>query len=141
MGDESFMEGVTAISNLKLRGSWGLVGSQAINPYQSLASLTTVPNVYSWGNNIDVVGVTAGRIPNPFLRWETTEQANIGFDLGLWKDRITISADAYKKTTRDLLYDRQLPRYTGYATQTDNIGSIENKGLEFSINSTNTIGE
>ena len=138
--EESFMEEISGISNLKLRGSWGMVGSQAISPYQSLASFNTIPNAYSWGDNIDVVGVGAGRVANPSLGWETTEQANIGVDLGLFSNRLSFSADIYKKTTRDLLYDRPLLLYTGYSSQTDNIGSIENKGLELSLNSVNTTG-
>lgn len=141
LSEEVFMKQLTAVSNLKLRGSWGLVGSQSISPYQSLASFNTIANAYSWGENVDVVGVGAGRVPNPFLRWETTEQTNVGLDLGLFEDRVSMSADVYRKITRDLLYNRQLPFYTGYSSQTDNIGSIENKGLELSLNTVNTTGE
>ncbi|MCC5932084.1 MAG: TonB-dependent receptor [Cyclobacteriaceae bacterium] len=138
ISEEDFMQNVSAVSNLKLRGSWGLVGSQAINPYQSLASFSTIANAYSWGNTLDVVGVGAGRIPNPFLRWETTEQSNIGLDVGFLQDRIMFTADVYEKITRDLLYGRQLPLYTGYSSQTDNIGSIRNWGIELGINTVNT---
>jgi TonB-linked SusC/RagA family outer membrane protein len=140
ISEEAFMQDISSISNFKLRGSWGLVGSQAINPYQSLASFSTIANAYSWGNDLDVVGVGAGRVPNPFLRWETTEQANIGLDLGFMEDRIVIMADVYQKTTTDLLYGRQLPFYTGYGSQTDNIGSIQNRGIELGINTVNTTG-
>jgi TonB-dependent starch-binding outer membrane protein SusC len=138
INEEAFMQNFSSVSNLKLRGSWGMVGSQAISPYQSLASFNTIANAYSWGNNLDVVGVGAGRIPNPFLRWETTEQSNIGLDIGFLQDRIVIMADVYEKITRDLLYGRQLPLYTGYSSQTDNIGSIRNRGFELGINTVNT---
>ncbi len=140
ISEEHFMRGLPAVSNLKLRVSWGKVGSQAINPYQSLASFSTITNAYSWGETIDVVGVGAGRVPNPYLRWETTAQTNVGIDMGLFNDRINLAADIYEKTTHDLLYGRQLPYYTGYDAQTDNIGSIRNRGFELGINTVNTTG-
>ncbi|MEX2403115.1 MAG: SusC/RagA family TonB-linked outer membrane protein, partial [Balneolales bacterium] len=140
ISEEDFLRESNVISDLRVRASYGITGSQAINPYQSLASLSTIANAYTFGDDIDAVGVGAGRVPNPSLKWETTEQANIGLELGLFESRINLTADVYDKTTKDLLFSRQLPWYSGYSSQTDNIGSMRNRGVELGLNTINTTG-
>ncbi len=132
--EEEWMKSISQISNLKLRASYGSTGSQAISSYQSLASYSN--NIVPLGDGF-YTSVTSNRIPNPDLMWETTTEGNIGLDLGLFNNRISFAADVYEKTTKDLLYGKTLPYYSGYTSQTQNIGSIKNKGVELSLNTVN----
>lgn len=137
ISEEDFMKDISWIQNLKLRGSYGETGSQAITPYQSLASFSTTS--YVLGGN-SAVALVPGRVPNPDLKWETTKQTDIGIDLSVLGGRISLVADYYYKKTIDLHYDKILPYYTGYSSQTQNIGSKQNKGWEFSLNTQNLVG-
>ncbi|GHV56135.1 SusC/RagA family TonB-linked outer membrane protein [Bacteroidia bacterium] len=138
--EENFLKNTEAISNLKLRLGWGLVGNQAIpENYAYIAyygSSTT-----NWGP-----GLIAKNVPNPDLHWETTSSSNIGFDLGLLKNRIELVLDLYYKKTNDLLMVKPLPSTSGTVEGTKpgymkapwvNAGSIENKGIELSVNTVN----
>ena len=132
---ESFMDGVDFLSQMKLRASYGLTGNQAIDPYQSLAVLSPTYSINPGRNALRV-----GRLANPNLTWETTTQFDIGLDVGLLAGRIHVSADYYKKETADLLFERELPKYGGVATQLQNIGRVENKGFELMLTSKNLDG-
>jgi TonB-dependent starch-binding outer membrane protein SusC len=127
------------VSELKLRASWGRTGSEAISAYQSLASWN-VGSPYVIGKTRFNNGANPSRNPNPNLRWETTTQQDLGFDLGLVDNRISLTFDAYRKTTTDLLYNKQVPYYTGYEQYVANIGSVENHGVEMGLDTRNTIG-
>jgi len=131
VSDEDFMKDSNVFSNLKLRATYGLTGNQGINPYQTLNRLTSVTTVY--GNGQDVIGYAPAAIANSGLKWETTAQTDIGFDLGLFQDRINITFDYYKKNTTDLLASVSLPPSIGFGATLQNIGEIENKGIELSI--------
>jgi TonB-linked SusC/RagA family outer membrane protein len=133
-----FQRLVPQISELKLRGSWGKTGSEAISAYQSLASWS-VGAPYVIGTIRYNNGATPSRNSNPSLRWETTAQTDVGFDMGLFDNRISLTFDAYKKTTSDLLYNKQVPYYTGYTQYVTNIGSVENHGMEFGLDSRHSI--
>ena len=87
------------------------------------------------------MALVPGRVPNPDLKWETTKQTDIGIDLSVLGGRISLVADYYYKKTVDLHYDKILPYYTGYSSQTQNIGSKSNKGWEFSLNTQNLVGD
>ncbi|MGN6439204.1 MAG: TonB-dependent receptor [Agriterribacter sp.] len=130
---ESFMQDWKVVSNLKLRGSWGKTGNQAIQPYQTLATVASGFNYPYDGNTNPNIGFALGRAANPNLKWETTEQSNIGLDMGFFNDRLTATIDVYKKTTTDLLLNKQVEGYTGFSTILSNVGSIQNKGLEISL--------
>ncbi|WP_236676149.1 SusC/RagA family TonB-linked outer membrane protein [Chryseolinea lacunae] len=131
--EESFMQNVTFISDLKLRGSYGLTGNAgAIDPYKSL-SLQTTGGDYQFNHGY-TKGLSPAGISNPDLRWEKSLQANIGLDVSLFSDRLDLTIDVYKKTTKDLLYDQSLPFSSGYQTMIANLGGIENKGIELSAN-------
>ena len=136
VSNESFLMDNETISNLKLRASYGLTGNQAIGPYESLATYRVQPPSAVGG----AFGVDLAREANPDLKWETSYQTNIGLDLGLFEDRIQISADYYNIDTEDLLaVDRASNFYLG-ATDLDvlrNVGAINNSGIELSITSTN----
>lgn len=84
-----------------------------------------------------IAGVVPTSLPNKDLKWETTEQWNAGLDLGFFDERIGITMDIYRKTTRDLLLDASLPFSSGYYSATKNIGKVRNDGLELSLNTVN----
>ncbi|GAA4439636.1 TonB-dependent receptor [Ravibacter arvi] len=133
VSQENFMQLVKALSNLKLRGSWGRTGNQAIQPYQTLATVASGFNYPYDGNDATNIGFALGRAANPNLKWETTEQSNIGIDLGLFGERLTATVDVYNKKTTDLLLNKQVEAYTGFSTILSNVGSIQNKGIEISL--------
>ncbi len=126
---ESFLRDIKPLDEFKLRGSVGLVGNPSIRPYNSLARLA--PQNYSFGGTL-VAGYYPFAVANPDLTWESTRERNIGFDLGLF-DRLTITADAYTKTTRDLLLTVQLPMETGFVNALQNLGAVRNSGVEIDL--------
>lgn len=128
---ENFMRNVPVVSNLKLRASWGLTGSQAINPYATKSSFGDATYPFVMGGMTS--GIQISDPANPALRWETTEQTNVGLDLGLFDDRLTLEADWYLKTTRDLLLNKNVPAYQGGGTIVSNIGKIRNSGFDFTL--------
>ena len=133
VSEERFIKDLGVFSNLKLRGSWGKTGNQAIQPYQTLSTIASGFNYPYDGNSTANTGFALGRPGNPDLKWETTEQTNFGVDIGFFNDRLTATVDVYKKVTRDLLLNKQVEAYTGFSTKLANVGSIQNKGLEISI--------
>lgn len=127
---EDFLVDSETISQLKLRASYGKTGNQAISPYESLARLRYV---FSVDNGNIVNAVSQQSVANNDLTWESTAQADIGLDLGLFNNTLLINADYYNKKTSDLLFSVPLPNYTGYTSQLKNIGEVENKGFEFAV--------
>lgn len=133
---EEFLRDIPWLYNAKLRAGWGSTGNQNVADWATMALLSykTTP----WGT-----GVLTGNTPAPELTWETTTSYNVGVDLGFLDNRIEFIADVYYKKTNDLLLQVQLPAFLGSAGQGaasnpwDNIGSIENKGVEFTLNTTN----
>ncbi len=111
--------------------SYGQVGNQAISPYQSLASFT---DVFSTVQGSTVTAIRPSTISNNDLTWETTTQTNIGLDLQVLRNRFGVTLDYYNMRTNDLLFDVPTPNYTGFLTQLQNIGTVENKGFEFAVN-------
>ncbi len=120
-----------AISSLKLRLSAGQTGNSEVPPYSSLAALA--PTNYYFDSKL-VTGIAPVQIDNPNLKWETTTQYDGGIDLGLFDSRINLTFDAYYKKTTDLLLNVPLPLYSGYASELENVGSVQNKGVELGIN-------
>ena len=137
MGDEEFMREFGAISEWRWRVSYGLVGNQAIDPYQSLAQLMAV---YGTRGGRPINAVRVENLANDDLTWETTAQLDIGVDIGLFQGRVGLAVDAYRMVTNDLLFERDLPGYVGIATQLQNVGAVENRGLEFTLNTENLTG-
>jgi TonB-linked SusC/RagA family outer membrane protein len=140
MKEEAFMSSVNAISNWKWRVSYGMTGNRAIGPFQTLATLRA-DQVLSIVNNSPVNAVTINQVANENLTWETTTQFDIGLDIGLFEDRIDLIMDYYRMETSDLLFELPLPEYSGYPVQLNNVGRVENKGFEFTLNSRNLVGE
>ncbi|MFD1142032.1 SusC/RagA family TonB-linked outer membrane protein [Larkinella insperata] len=138
ISEESFMKGVRVLSDLKLRATYGLTGNQdGIGNYPAYSLLGT--QNYVFGGTVST-GLGPNQIANPDLSWETTTQADIGVDVGLLNDRITLTADAYLKRTRDLLLNVTVPSTSGYASAIKNLGKVQNKGIELSVSSRNIDG-
>ena len=141
--EEPFMQTVDAVSTLKLRASWGQTGNQEIGNYQSITTFagggTAVFNVGGASTKISTTAPT--RIANPNLKWETTEQWDIGVDFGFFKERVYGALEYFQKNTFDMLINLPVPTSTGFTTQLTNIGSIKNKGVEFTLNTVNIEGE
>lgn len=130
LSEESFIQSIDAISNLKVRASYGKTGNQNISNYQSLARL----NVYNYDlSGALVSGLAPNNIANPDLRWETTATTDFGIDLDLFGNRLNFVADYYYKKTTDLLWNVSIPQTSGFSSIFRNIGSLQNKGLELSI--------
>lgn len=131
--EEGFIQDVEQISNLKIRASYGITGSQAIGIFATRSRpLTGINYNYPFNDDVAFIGVApSNRMANPDLTWEQTAQANIGFDLGLWDNKFSFSFDAYSKKTSDLLLDVTLPEFVGPTVMAQNIGEMTNKGFEF----------
>lgn len=130
ISEEEFLKNSDIISNLKLRVGYGRSGNQAIAAYNTFARYGQ--NYYVSGNTL-VSGAAPENIQNDRLKWETTNQVNAGIDASFVDSRFTFSVDWYYKQTKDLLQSFTLPPSSGYQALIKNIGTIENKGLEFSF--------
>jgi len=130
---EAFLSDVALLSNLKLRASWGKAGNDKISDYAYSSSLTS--NMYYVINNSAVVGTTPAGASNPDLKWEETTMTNIGLDLGLLKNKFTLSAEYYMNKSNDLLMQVPLPLSTGdfSGTISKNAGSMTTKGFELQL--------
>jgi TonB-linked SusC/RagA family outer membrane protein len=127
MSEENFMNNVTWITDLKLRTSIGRTGNQNIGNYVAQGTYVT-------GSNYNgISGVRTGGIPSADLSWETTDQYDVGADIRALDNRIGLSADYYIKNTHGLLFSMPLPAYTGFGSYWTNLGRIQNKGFEFSV--------
>ena len=126
--EEEFLAGNKVITNLKVRGSFGVTGNQEIGNYKSLAQLKVDNYIY---NDTEIQGFYE-TIGNPDLKWERANQFDIGIDLSLW-NRIHVTADYYHRKTSDLLYNVPIPSTSGFSSMLSNVGSVLNKGWELSI--------
>lgn len=133
MINESFMKDQNIMSEAKLRIGWGLTGSQAIRPYQTLTRFGPTANLLSDAAGNGLTSIVPTNLANPDLIWETTSQVNIGFDWGLYNDRFVGSVEAYYKRTYDLLQQLNIGPSAGFTTFTVNQGDLVNRGLEFSL--------
>jgi len=139
MSEENFIKRLNVFSNLKLRVGYGTTGNERIGLYNSLATISNDKDYnsgYVFGGNL--VGVAYPKnISNPDLTWEKSADVNLGVDLGFFNNRINFTVDIYKKKTTALLLNVPLPTESGYTSVLQNVGSMENKGIEFSLQSTN----
>jgi TonB-linked SusC/RagA family outer membrane protein len=139
VSDEAFMSDLPAVTFLKLRGSWGIIGNNNLGNYTSYALINnTVNGVF--GNTV-ATGAAVSSLANPNLGWETTTQLDLGFDLNMFNDRINFAYDYYTKNTTNLLYAVQIAQESGFGNFNDNIGEIKFWGHEFSVNTKNTMGK
>lgn len=131
LSSEKFLNDASWLSNLKVRLSYGEVGNQAINVYQTISTLNPYPVLF--GEN-GLYGYRPDHLVNKDLGWERTRTINLGIDFGFFNNRLSGSIDLYKSTTSDLLMQRSLPTTIGFSNIYDNIGSTENRGVEVNIN-------
>lgn len=137
--NENFMKRLGVLSDGKLRLGWGQNGNNRVGDFDAY-SVIAMPISMSYPiNNTPIRGAGPTAIGNPDLRWETTEETNIGLDLGFLKDNITLTTELYRKKTKDLLLQADLPPSTGYPSAFKNIGSVQNEGLEFTLNTKNIV--
>ncbi len=131
LANESFMQSIKFINQFKLRYGWGQTSNQAVNPYTTLGSLQVTPYNFGSSNTTGVYILTA---PNTGLGWEYSKTNNFGVDFGLFNNRITGTVEYYRTKTEKVLADTRLPISGGIDRVTNNIGQIENKGWEISLN-------
>lgn len=149
ISNENFMQNINVVSNLKLRAGYGETSNQSVNPYASLGQVTNVidngsgapnslvPIKYNFGSQV-VGGYYTSQVPNSALDWEYTRTLNIGIDFGILKNRITGAVEVYDAKVHNILYGLQLPSSSAVPGNfNENVGKIENKGVEVSISSNN----
>ena len=129
--EEDFIKDLNIFSNLKIRGSFGFTGNQEIGLYNSLP--TTGTQNYTWGDGSLATGVSPNKIPNPGLKWEKTGQIDFGIDMGFFNNRLGVTVDYYHKKTTQMLYSEQVPYTSGFTSYLNNIGSMQNQGIELEI--------
>ena len=137
LSEEEFIKNISFISDLKLRAGYGETGSTAIGPYYTLNQLQSSKVVF--GDALVTGYAPTNRLAGP-LKWETTAQADVGLDIGFLEHRLSLTVDYYVKNTRDLLNRVPLPSSQGYEFTVENIGEVQNKGVEFSANAVITEG-
>ncbi len=139
LSEEPFFKQITWLSNLKLRSSYGLTGNFQINNYSQFSLIGT--SSYVFGSSSTVVsGRSPGTAGNAKLGWEKTAMLDAGIEIGIFENRLTAEVDVYNSNTSDLLLDVPVPALSGYATQLQNIGKVNNKGIELLLTANNTIG-
>src|SRR6218665_15638 len=131
LSEENFLANSNVVSFLKLRGSWGITGNA--EGFGNFAQL----GLWGAAKYNAASGLVPTQLANPELKWEKSEQVDIGVDFGLFNNRLTGEIDYYVRNTRDLIYNVPVPGTSGFSTQTVNIGSMQNKGVEFVLNSSN----
>lgn len=134
ISEEQFIEKLDVFSNLKLRASYGEVGNSTVNPYSTQAGLLNT------GYDFDGTaanGFAPSNLGNKALRWERSKELNLGIDVGFFKNRIAASIEIYNRKTVDLILNQKLPTVTGFSQVIANIGEIENKGIEITLNTVN----
>lgn len=129
--NEDFLKDHPVISKLKPHTSFGVTGNSEIGTYASLATINQSTAII--GEELKIVSYM-GRMPNPDLKWERTNQWDVGVELGLFNNRLNLEASYYYKYTTDLLLSRPLPKSTGFSSITSNVGEVSNRGLDILIN-------
>ena len=138
LSKEKFMKHIDMIKDAKIRIGYGMTGNNRVDDFANLPSLKTdLSLAYPFENNPNTNTVVPSLLGNADLKWETTAQSNVGLDLNLFDDKISITADVYRKVTFDLLLNALLPPSSGFSTSYKNIGKVENKGLELSFTTKN----
>jgi len=135
IGKESFIQNVDVIDHLKLRASYGVTGNAGVPEFSTIASFATVSPVAILDGTA-VAGVRQDNLGKPDLKWETTNQTDIGLEIGFFEGRLNAEIDYYYKKTADLLLDAAVPQHTGFSTSLTNVGSLKNNGIDIGINGT-----
>ncbi len=139
IGRENFMKKQHVISDAKLRTSIGMTGNNRVSDFAYFSTLEgiNIAQSYSFNNGTPIRGFYPNTLGNKNLKWETTVQSDIGLDLSFFRDRVEIIADVYRKITTDLLLRANIPEAFGFSTMYNNVGKLQNDGLEFTVNTIN----
>lgn len=140
ISDEAFMQDITWLTNLKIRGGWGISGNRNVAPYQTLGLLTT--STYNFGQTAQgqQLAYTVTQVSNPFLTWQSTSQFDIGIDFSLFNNRLSGTVDVYEQKTKDILLPVNLPQSNGANSTVQNLGKTKGSGVEISLSSLNVKG-
>ena len=133
ISDEAFLRDSDVITDLRLKAGWGIVGSQEIPNYLSLAQLGADPGNRAVLGGVPVTGVAPINFANPDLKWEETTSINVGLDFKLWFGKLSGAIEYYLKNTTDLLLEIPVPQPAPVATRVENVGETENQGIELSL--------
>src|SRR6202000_19578 len=136
--NESFAENWHFLSDGKFRVSYGNTGNNRVSDFAYLATYSQSPSltsVYTF-DNTPITAAVPVTIGNTNLKWETTSQLDMGLDLSFWQNRLSFTGDVYRKTTKNLLLNASIPTSSGYNTVYENIGSVQNQGLELAVSGT-----
>ncbi|MEN9949458.1 MAG: hypothetical protein RLY85_210 [Bacteroidota bacterium] len=133
-GDEEFIKNLNVFSDLKLRVSYGEVGNSNVAAYSTQAGLLTTS--YSFGSSA-VSGFAPAAIGNKDLKWERSQELNLGINMGFFQNRVSATVELYKRNTRDLILNQTLPTSTGFSSVITNVGKVSNKGIEIMLNTRN----
>ncbi|HBL75300.1 MAG TPA: SusC/RagA family TonB-linked outer membrane protein [Prolixibacteraceae bacterium] len=142
ISEESFMKDISWLSFLKLRGSWGTLGNERIGNYPYQATIAFSDAIFHQGSTV-VASQTAAQWQYAIrdISWEKTESFDVGFDAGLFDNKLRLTGDYYRKTTKDMLLALEIPDYMGFSNPDQNTGKMETKGWEFEANYNNRIGQ
>jgi TonB-linked SusC/RagA family outer membrane protein len=136
ISQENFMKSIDLINDLKLRFSYGRSGNNNIGDYGAIPTLSTANYNFGGSTPTAYTGLVPNGLPNPFLQWETSNTYDAGFDATLWKNRINVIFDVYQKKNTNLLLNVPVLGASGATSQTQNIGSVQNRGLELGVGAT-----
>lgn len=142
--EEPFFDGVSkeAVSNLKFRIGWGQIGNERIRSNYPYMTSISQQQYYTIGmDKVRTNGSAPAGIGNPNVQWETSEQFNVGLDMGFLSDRLTLTADYYIRKTDNILLSQAIPRLSGFGSMTRNVGGMENRGLELTIGWKDDVGD
>lgn len=140
INEEDFMKRYDWLSNLKFRASYGVSGNSAVDAYETQGGLGQTMYVFDMNNTeVGQYGYWPTSIPNHDLSWEKTATTNIGLDVGLFNNRVNLTADWYLQNTTDLLMQKQIPSTNGYKSTWSNVGETRNTGIEVVLNTQNII--
>jgi len=134
-GEEDFIKNLNIFSNLKIRLTYGVAGNNRIS--NNLFASTFRNVFYAANGTVSSVALIPNSPANPDLKWESTISRNLGLDIGFLDNKISANIDMYFNTTKDLLLQSTIPSSSGYTTQTKNVGSTENKGVELTLTTRN----
>jgi len=135
--EEKFMQGIPWLTNLKLRGGWGVSGNRNVSPYATLGLLTASTYNYGQTTQGQQLAYLVTSLPNRALTWQSTSQVDVGVDFGLFNNRLTGTVDWYKQTTKNILLSVNLPISNGANSTLQNLGRTQGEGLEVSLSSVN----
>ncbi|WP_455638196.1 SusC/RagA family TonB-linked outer membrane protein [Parabacteroides sp.] len=139
--EEEFIKNLNIFSNLKVRAGFGVTGNERIGDYASYALMSNTHLTFDGSSNAAGTHINTSSAENKSLKWETTEQYNVGLDMGFFNNRLSVTVDGYFKKTKDLLMKVKMPLYTGFSSGQQNIGAIQNRGFEIDLTSHNLTGD